>query len=259
MLYCYGRVSTDDQENSLANQRQLLEAFAAKSQLPLGGVFLDEDQSASKILLKDRVRGKIMWDAIGRGDTVALASVDRCFRSMVDAVTTIDVWKRLGVRVILVDLNIDIGTPPGEMMFGMLAVVAQMEARLISKRVKDTLSFLKRSNRPYVNTRPWGWIRAGADWSPHLGERSVGGKLLEARAGGVSWQVIASRFAIAGHKKPFRRKGSSGYYHVTDLKSLARAAEAQYPRIRQSVWQGRRQSDSLLAAESGDPARVCEA
>ena len=29
MLYCYGRVSTDDQENSLANQRQLLEALNA--------------------------------------------------------------------------------------------------------------------------------------------------------------------------------------------------------------------------------------
>jgi DNA invertase Pin-like site-specific DNA recombinase len=125
-LYGYVRVSTGDQENSVLNQSERIQELAAKEGLPLEHVYVDEDVTA-RIPLKDRPQGRLLWDVLDPGDTVAFNRVDRVFRSVSDASQTVQIWQQRGIRAIIMDLGIDLATPAGRMFFHQLASFAEFE------------------------------------------------------------------------------------------------------------------------------------
>lgn len=137
MLYGYARVSTDKQENSADAQSDRLYAYARSVNMEFGGLFVDEDQSASKIQFQHRKQGRLLWDKLQPGDVVAFTKIDRVFRSMADAATTLAKWKSLGVGVRFLDMGIDVSTPHGELFFNQLAAFAQYESQMIGQRVRE--------------------------------------------------------------------------------------------------------------------------
>ena len=69
-------------------------------------------------------------------DVLAVWRLDRAFRSMLDAAQTLEVLRKHGVRLVSVTEGFDTETIMGNAMYGMLAVFAEMERRVLIERTK---------------------------------------------------------------------------------------------------------------------------
>lgn len=241
MLYLYARVSTDRQENGRDAQVNRLKSWAGDREV--AGVFVDEDVSALSVRLQDRPEGKKMWEVLAPGDVVACTKMDRMFRRLADMASTIDAWKHLGIRLQLLDMDVDIESPHGRAFAGFTAVAAQLESELHGQRKREVYAYKRQTGQPYNQTRPFGWVATRArngkldGWAVCEAERATGKRVLAMRRQGMSHAKIASVLCLEGVQKPVRRRGSSGYYHVQDIFCLARAAQAGYPRLPREFWQ----------------------
>jgi DNA invertase Pin-like site-specific DNA recombinase len=224
-LYLYGRVSTDDQQTSADAQSVRLREFAEKSGLEMGGVFVDEDVSG-KIPLQERPRGKELWNLIQPGDAIAFTKVDRCFRSLVDAASTLEKWKTLGIRVHILDLGIDVNTPAGELFFSQLAAFAQFERAMIGLRVREAQAHKRRTGKPYNKTRPIGWRRQGDCYVPLHSERKLAERVIAYRDRGESLPRIALRLC-----KESIRSADGSWLRPSHVRRLEIAGRAGYPKI----------------------------
>jgi len=201
-------------------------------------VYVDEDVSGAKPM-KHRPAGKRLWDAIQPGDTIAFTKVDRAFRSLVDAATTLEIWKNLGVHVVILDVGIDVASPAGELFFSQLVAFAQFERKLLGQRLKEALGHLKREGRPFSNYRPFGWQRVGTGrakrFEPLEAERALGQRVVQMRGEGASWLQIATALCDEGITKPGKAKAvragryRGAYYLEAEVRRLYRAAVAGWP------------------------------
>ena len=239
-LFGYCRVSTDMQETSREAQEATIRGWAEKAGLEVAAVFIDEDVSGS-IPLRDRPSGKRMWDSLGRGDTVVITTKDRAFRSLVDAAITVMSWREQGVKLHILDFPVDLSTDEGEMVFLQGAVFSQYERKQIGKRIKASMKHRKDNKIPYGGMRPWGYVRKGNSWVPYQPERDLAATMIAMRKGGISYLRIA--FACMNAKKPVVKRKSSPYYHMSDCRSLVRAAEAGFPVRTQACWLRREAGD----------------
>ena len=237
-LFAYGRVSTDDQTTSAAAQALRLREYADASGLELAGVYIDEDVSGARPL-KHRPEGRRLWDAVQPGDVVVFTKVDRAFRSLVDAVNTLELWKTLGIRVHILDFGVDLATPAGQLFFQQLVSFAQFERAILGQRLKEAVAHLKREARPFSNFRPFGWQRAGSGkvkrFDPLPEERELGQRVVAMRKAGQSWLQIATTLHREGVMKPGKAKAvragryRGAFYLETEVRRLHRAALAGFP------------------------------
>lgn len=256
MIYMYARVSTDRQENGRDAQLDRLEQWA-KGQGDTK-VYVDEDVSAHSVRFQDRPSGKAIWDLLEPGDIVVATKMDRMFRRLADMATTIDEWRKLNIRLVLLDVDVDITTAHGRAFAGWSAVAAQYESELHGQRKREVYAHKRQTGQPYNTLRPFGWRavknREGklAGWEPAPQEQELGLAILAMREEGMSWGKIASKLCLSNTKKP--RSNGSPWYHVSDVCSLARAAKAGYPKLPQAFWRGRDCERRLHAMrESGFP------
>lgn len=248
MLYGYARVSTDKQEHSAEAQALRLQAYAEQSGLEFGGLFVDEDQSASKIPFQHRKKGKLLWDKLQPGDVIAFTKIDRVFRSMADAASTLATWKSLGVGVRFLDMGIDVNTPAGELFFNQLAAFAQYESQMIGQRIREIAAHLTAQGKPYGRSRPYGWVRSGDEFVPYQPERELGDMVVAMRAEGKSFAAICLHLCKKELRKPKNKRGVRGYYGLEDTHCLYRAALAGYPKIPPRLSR-ERWNDALQRAE----------
>lgn len=232
-VFGYGRVSTTDQENSSENQETRLREYIEKTGLPCGGIFLDDGVSGSKIKLQNRKAGKLLWDQLQPGDLVVITKLDRVFRNLLDAVTTISKWRELGCRVKFLDMNIDLDTPEGQAMFSMLATFAQYESSMIGARQKDIWAYMKRNGVAYGRIRPLGWVKKNRGFVACDTERELGDSVVAMREQGRSWASITLEVCKRGQRKPQAAKGVRGWYCERDIRRLHAAAVAGYPAVPQ--------------------------
>ncbi|MEM1385641.1 MAG: recombinase family protein [Pseudomonadota bacterium] len=84
---------------------------------------------------------------IGRlepGDTLVVASLDRAFRSTVDAINEAERLIDRGVHFEIVTLNVDTSTADGMLAYSIVAAVATHERMRISERTKQGLEAARR-------------------------------------------------------------------------------------------------------------------
>lgn len=257
-LFGYVRVSTDMQEASAEAQQDTLLRYAASIGRPLDGLYVDQDVSGG-VPLRDRPKGKELWDALQSGDTVAVTTQDRGFRNFQDVVYTFFAWKNAGIRLHILDFPVDLTTDEGEMWFMQKAVFAAYEKKQIGKRTKAGYEHRRRNGQPYGPTRPYGWtVRYDshgrlAGWEEFPKERDVGSEVLRMRAEGKTRAEIAIALVHAGARKPRKKKGHSDYYHVKDVFLLERAAKAGYPTVPRAFWQDPDYEQKLNAMKSDGP------
>lgn len=237
-VYGYVRVSTDDQENSLANQMETLRADAVRRGLTIEHIFVDEDVSAYDVQLRDRPAGKKLWDILDSGDTVLLCKLDRVFRSVVDESTTLRCWHSRGVRTLLVDMNIDTGTPQGRLFLHNLASHAEYESAMTSSRIREVKAYLRKHGRPYGN-RPFGWKRdrpgKGAQFVPLESERALARRVAQMHDDGTSFRQITLQLWREKVTKPGKKWGERGsVYHQADVHALAVSARRGFPIVPQA-------------------------
>ena len=70
--------------------------------------------------------------------------VDRLGRSTLDALNTAKELDARGVRIVITTLGVDLNTPAGRLVFGMMAQIAEFERELIRERVTAGIADAKK-------------------------------------------------------------------------------------------------------------------
>jgi DNA invertase Pin-like site-specific DNA recombinase len=154
LFFAYSRVSTDEQadsRNGLEAQRSAIDAEAARRGWT---VEHHADEGASGKYINVNVHEALQLLALGQGDGLIVAKLDRLARSVGHAVDILELAQRQGWALVVLDLNIDLTTPAGEAMAHMLATFAQFERRLIGQRTKDALAAKKARGERISRGRP---------------------------------------------------------------------------------------------------------
>lgn len=89
----------------------------------------------------------------GRADALVVAKMDRLARSVAHAADILRTAQDQGWNLIVLDLGIDLATPQGRALAQMLAVFAELERELISRRIKDGMAQRKRDGKPVGRRR----------------------------------------------------------------------------------------------------------
>ncbi|MEF7566007.1 recombinase family protein [Bacillus infantis] len=126
-VFGYARVSTDDQV--LDMQIDALKKYGVDR------MFV-EKVSGKKT---DRPQLNKMLEHLRSGDTVVIYKLDRIGRNRKHLFELVDLFKEKNVNFVSLQDQIDTSTAVGNMFFGMMAVLAQFEADLISERTKAGL------------------------------------------------------------------------------------------------------------------------
>lgn len=157
----YIRVSTDDQADSglgLGSQRAAVAAEAERR----GWIMLavHEDALSGKTLDRPGLAAALAAVESGEAAGIVVAKLDRLSRSLKDfanlmARAQVGKW-----NLVALDLGVDLSTPAGEFMAGVMASAAQWERRIIGQRTRDALA-IKRSQGVPLG-RPTPTIPTGA-------------------------------------------------------------------------------------------------
>ena len=141
----YARVSTVDKGQDLETQLLALREYAARRGFILVGQYVDyasgrrDDRPQYQALLKAARTRQI--------DVVLVWRYDRFARSTQALVNALKEFQHLGVDFISYQENIDTTTPQGELIFTVMASLAQFESALISERVKAGMARAKAQGR----------------------------------------------------------------------------------------------------------------
>lgn len=164
-VFGYIRVSTDRQAEkgeSLGEQRRQLEGYALQHGWPLAEVFTEEGVSGS-IPLADRPAGARLLAVLRAGDAVAVPKLDRVFRSALDALQTVEDFKRRGVALHLLDLGGDVsGNGLSKLFLTVAAAFAEAERDRIRERITGVKRDQKARGRYLGGKLPFGF-RVGED------------------------------------------------------------------------------------------------
>ncbi|MEL6243920.1 MAG: recombinase family protein [Pseudomonadota bacterium] len=82
-----------------------------------------------------------------RGDTFCVLDLDRAFRSTVDAITVADQLKERGINFRVLNSPIDTTTEFGEVVFTILAALAQAERKTASRRTREGLEAARKRGK----------------------------------------------------------------------------------------------------------------
>lgn len=142
-VVAYCRVSTDkeDQLNSLKVQKAFFEEYCERNNLNLLHVYADEGISGTKIKKRKDFMRLMKHSESGQFQMVLVKDVSRFARNAVDFLQSIRELKSRGIPCKFITSNLS--TEDGELVLGMLALVAQEESKNTSSRIK----FSKKINK----------------------------------------------------------------------------------------------------------------
>jgi DNA invertase Pin-like site-specific DNA recombinase len=148
----YARVSTDDRNQDPETQLVPLREYAERRGFAVAGEFVDYASGTSGA----RTNYKRLLDTVRKrqADVVLVWRYDRFARSTQALVNALEEFRALGVDFISYQENVDTTTPQGELVFGMMANLAQFESSLIGERVRAGMARAraqgKRVSRPPI-------------------------------------------------------------------------------------------------------------
>ena len=148
----YARVSTDEGAQNPETQLRQLRRYAKFRKFKVVEEFVDYATGRSE----QRTHYKRLFEAVRKGkvDVVLVWRYDRFARSTQALVFALKEFHSLGVDFISFQENIDTTTPQGELVFTIMASIAQFESSLIGERTKAGMERAraqgKRTSRPLI-------------------------------------------------------------------------------------------------------------
>jgi DNA invertase Pin-like site-specific DNA recombinase len=144
----YARVSTNDQQ-TLAMQNRAMREYAVRR----GWTITMQVREVNSGAAKREAREKLLDAARRREiDLVLVWRLDRWGRSVTDLLETLQELEHLGVGFVSLTEALDLTTPVGRAMAGLLAVFAAFEREVLQERTKAGLAHArehgKRLGRP---------------------------------------------------------------------------------------------------------------
>lgn len=177
----YSRVSTilgQSTENQLVGIREL----AKNRNFDLIREYEDVGISGTKSRRKG-LDQLIRDGRLRKYDIIIVHSIDRLGRSTKHLLNLLDELSHYGISLISIRESLDFSTPTGQMALTMLSAVAQLEAQLISERIKTSLA-VKKAVAEKTNN---GW-KAGR---PSI-KKEVQDQVIRLHLEGVSIRKIAA-------------------------------------------------------------------
>lgn len=137
----YARVSTVEKGQDPETQLLALRTYAAQRGFRCVAEYIDYASGRRE----DRPQYRQLWQAARHRhlDIVLVWRYDRFARSTAALVQALQEFHRLGVDFISYQEHIDTTTPQGELIFTIMASLAQFESALISERVKAGMARAK--------------------------------------------------------------------------------------------------------------------
>jgi DNA invertase Pin-like site-specific DNA recombinase len=130
----YARVSTDDRGQDPETQLRQLRQYAKHRGFAVVEEFVDNGSGRDDT----RPQYQKLFGAVRKRhvDVVLCWRYDRFARSTQALINALKEFERFGVNFISYQENVDTTTPQGEMVFNIMASLAQFESSLIGERVK---------------------------------------------------------------------------------------------------------------------------
>ena len=137
----YARVSTFEKGQDPETQLRQLREYVTRRNFESAGEFVDYASGKTE----NREQYKAMLDLVRKRqiDVVLVWRYDRFARSTQALVNALNEFRSLGVDSISYQENIDTTTPQGELIFSIMASLAQFESALVSQRVKAGMARAK--------------------------------------------------------------------------------------------------------------------
>ena len=131
----YARVSTDEQDTAL--QLDTLHAAGCEK------IYEETISSRSK----SRPQLDRLLDNIRDGDVVVVYRLDRLGRSLKDLISLLEIFRERHVQFISLTESIDTTSAMGNLVFNLIASIAEFERDLISERTKAGLAAARARGR----------------------------------------------------------------------------------------------------------------
>lgn len=155
----YARVSTHDQQ-TLALQMRAMREYAAKRGWTIAAQIKEIGSGASARELRENLLAAARRREI---DVVLVWRLDRWGRSLVDLVVTLKELAELGVSFVSLTEALDLATPTGRAMAGLLSVFAEFEHEILRERIRAGIAEArlkgKRFGRPLTAAKKAGQVR----------------------------------------------------------------------------------------------------
>src|SRR6201997_5481623 len=139
----YARVSTNDQQ-TLAMQNRAMQEYAARR----GWMVALRVREVNSGVARREAREKLLEAARRREiDLVLVWRLDRWGRSVTDLLTTLQELEHLDVGFVSLTEALDLTTPTGRAMAGVLAVFAEFEREILRERVRAGLAHARQNGK----------------------------------------------------------------------------------------------------------------
>ena len=141
----YVRVSTRDKDQEPDVQLAPLREFASRRTWEVEEYV---DRAPASDFVARAQWARLLRDVRSRKvDHVLAWKLDRCFRSALHCLRTLEEWEHYGVGFSCLTQEIDTTSPTGRLLLTVLAAVAEFERGLISERVREGLNNARRNGR----------------------------------------------------------------------------------------------------------------
>jgi DNA invertase Pin-like site-specific DNA recombinase len=197
-VVAYLRVSTEEQADSgagLAAQRAAIEVAADQRRWHVLAWHVDAGASGKSMNGRPELAKALDEVRQGRAAGIVVAKLDRLSRSVLDFAGLMADANKRGWNIVALDLGIDLSTPAGKLVAGMMANVAEWERDVISQRTKDGLAAKKAAG-----------TRLGR---PSALPTDVVSRIVAARNAGQGYSVIAR--ALNDEQVPTAQGGARWY------------------------------------------------
>lgn len=173
----YARVSTNDQQ-TIPLQIRALREYVGRRGWTIAMQVKEVGSGASQRQLREK-----LLDAARRReiDVVLVCRLDRWGRSVADLLVTLQELNHLGVGFVSLTEALDLTTPSGRAMAGMLAIFSEFERDILRERVRAGLAHARQNGK-----------RLGRPMTAGL----HADKVRKLHRGGVSKAAIARRLEI---------------------------------------------------------------
>lgn len=139
----YARVSTIDQQ-TLAMQSRAMREYAARR----GWTVALQVREVGSGAAKREAREKLLEASRRRQiDVVLVWRLDRWGRSVTDLLATLQELEHLGVRFVSLTEALDLTTPAGRAMAGLLAIFAEFEREILRERTRAGLAHARQNGK----------------------------------------------------------------------------------------------------------------